>query len=522
MLQPLQLEEVSKHYAADIAELREFLAKARVPVQAVDSLDEMVARLREDREFRRDATSHVWVLMDRCHRATDGDGQISTSDLLGILALAAAGPQFAAAAGDDAAHDLLRFVMEARRQMEAAPENLPRTTGPTEDAGPGRGPEAVRANAVSTRVAQGDAGDRRDPGDVAPLPARITGPERRHTVWLAAACVMAVLSGGLWWHHRAAKTDSTRVTTMPAPAVAAVQAEPVGREDFRVVVRPEVPTPLEHPAETKAMPQRMHVAGPQSVPSRPSVASRLPVPPRWTREPAAAPAREGASAAEAVKLSSNTGVAGGTHGSPPTTALPAAARATGPSLTLPWASPSADQPRRVTPVPAAVLSSQLGARRLPLYATAEGGDGAVAGQRVPRLLRRNPPVLSGDASTLLAEVEPTEMPNVFGAGRVSSGNATAQGIVRPASLGIMAGNVLYSPAPAYPAAASASHVQGEVRVQAEVDRDGNVAFARVISGPPLLRDAALDAVQHWRYRPYLLSGKTVAMSTTAIVEFELP
>ncbi len=114
------------------------------------------------------------------------------------------------------------------------------------------------------------------------------------------------------------------------------------------------------------------------------------------------------------------------------------------------------------------------------------------------------------------------MPNVFGAGRVSSGNATAQGIVRPASLGIMAGNVLYSPAPAYPAAASASHVQGEVRVQAEVDRDGNVAFARVISGPPLLRDAALDAVQHWRYRPYLLSGKTVAMSTTAIVEFELP
>lgn len=93
--------------------------------------------------------------------------------------------------------------------------------------------------------------------------------------------------------------------------------------------------------------------------------------------------------------------------------------------------------------------------------------------------------------------------------------------VRPVSLGIMAANVLYSPAPVYPAAAAAARVQGEVKVQAEVDRDGNVASARVISGPPLLRDAVMDAIQHWRYRPYFAGGKPVAMSALAVVDFQL-
>jgi hypothetical protein len=40
----------------------------------------------------------------------------------------------------------------------------------------------------------------------------------------------------------------------------------------------------------------------------------------------------------------------------------------------------------------------------------------------------------------------------------------------------MASNLLYSPVPAYPAAASASHVQGEVKLSADVDRDGKVAI----------------------------------------------
>ena len=100
--------------------------------------------------------------------------------------------------------------------------------------------------------------------------------------------------------------------------------------------------------------------------------------------------------------------------------------------------------------------------------------------------------------------------------------SAVHGIVRPTSLGMMAANVLYSPAPAYPSAASAAHVQGQVTVQAAVDRDGNVAYARVVSGPPLLREAAIDAVQHWRYRPYTANGKPAPATATALLEFELP
>lgn len=109
-----------------------------------------------------------------------------------------------------------------------------------------------------------------------------------------------------------------------------------------------------------------------------------------------------------------------------------------------------------------------------------------------------------------------------GGAKNAASSGAPQGIVRPASLGIMAANVVYSPAPLYPVAASAAHVQGEVKVQATVDRDGKVASARVISGPPLLRDAALDAVQRWRYRPYLAGGKPITMTALAVMDFQLP
>ena len=85
----------------------------------------------------------------------------------------------------------------------------------------------------------------------------------------------------------------------------------------------------------------------------------------------------------------------------------------------------------------------------------------------------------------------------------------------------MAANVMYSPAPAYPSAASAAHVQGEVKLEAEVGRDGSVVSTRVISGPPLLCDAAANALQQWRYRPYMYAGKPIATNATVVMDFQL-
>lgn len=101
-------------------------------------------------------------------------------------------------------------------------------------------------------------------------------------------------------------------------------------------------------------------------------------------------------------------------------------------------------------------------------------------------------------------------------------NTSAPGVVHPASIGMMASNLISSPAPAYPAAASQARVQGEVMVRAVVNREGNVIDARVVSGPELLRDVSLEAVQRWHYRPYMHGGKPIEVATTAVLDFELP
>ncbi len=105
--------------------------------------------------------------------------------------------------------------------------------------------------------------------------------------------------------------------------------------------------------------------------------------------------------------------------------------------------------------------------------------------------------------------------------RQSKPDASPRTLVQSGSAGIMAANLIWSPTPAYPAAASEAKVEGEVTVNALVGKEGNVLSARVVSGPPLLREAALKAVEKWQYRPYFVSGKPAVIATTAIIDFEL-
>jgi len=76
-------------------------------------------------------------------------------------------------------------------------------------------------------------------------------------------------------------------------------------------------------------------------------------------------------------------------------------------------------------------------------------------------------------------------------------------------------------APEYPAVAKAARVQGTIVLQATISKTGTIQNLRVISGPPLLQQAALDAVQQWQYRPYLLMGQPVEVETTVNVIFTL-
>ncbi len=98
--------------------------------------------------------------------------------------------------------------------------------------------------------------------------------------------------------------------------------------------------------------------------------------------------------------------------------------------------------------------------------------------------------------------------------------APASGPVR-VSNGVQAAKLVVGPKPAYPPLARASRVQGTVRIQAIVQRDGTIGHLQVLSGPPLLVNAAIEAVQRWRYRPTLLNGEPVEVITEIEVNFAL-
>jgi protein TonB len=89
------------------------------------------------------------------------------------------------------------------------------------------------------------------------------------------------------------------------------------------------------------------------------------------------------------------------------------------------------------------------------------------------------------------------------------------------SSGVMDGNLLDKVTPQYPAIAKAARIQGTVVLQATISKAGTIQNLRVISGPLMLQQAALDAVRSWRYKPYLLNGEPVEVETTVNVVFNL-
>lgn len=75
--------------------------------------------------------------------------------------------------------------------------------------------------------------------------------------------------------------------------------------------------------------------------------------------------------------------------------------------------------------------------------------------------------------------------------------------------------------PRYPDDARHARIQGQVVIQAEINKDGDVESLMLISGHPALAPAAMEAVKQWRYKPYLLEGLPMAVETQIIVNFTL-
>jgi protein TonB len=89
------------------------------------------------------------------------------------------------------------------------------------------------------------------------------------------------------------------------------------------------------------------------------------------------------------------------------------------------------------------------------------------------------------------------------------------------SQGVTKGLLIYRVEPTYPPLAQQARIQGVVVLTAIIGKDGNIQNLQVVGGHPMLAPAAIEAVKHWRYKPFLLNGQPVEVETTVTVTFHV-
>ena len=123
----------------------------------------------------------------------------------------------------------------------------------------------------------------------------------------------------------------------------------------------------------------------------------------------------------------------------------------------------------------------------------------------------------------LASVGREVPPDPSGA-NANTGASPLQGVLptlQPLGGQTKAPELLVSSAPIYPTMARQAHVEGQVTIEAVIDTNGKLTNMTVVSGPPLLQQAAIDSLRTWKYQPGYLNEKPVATKTSITVNFRL-
>jgi protein TonB len=169
--------------------------------------------------------------------------------------------------------------------------------------------------------------------------------------------------------------------------------------------------------------------------------------------------------------------------------------------------PASDALNAPTSIPPRVVITESGTPSpiIDLLPTGNGGPGTIVS------------ILSNGNGNILLPVAPTEAvpPSLPPAPKIEN--------TKPVSIGgsVQAAKLIHQVKPAYPRMAQLTRVQGVVVMEAIIARDGSVKSLRVVSGHPLLSQAAIDAVEQWLYSPTMLNGEPVEVSTAIRVTFTL-
>jgi periplasmic protein TonB len=86
---------------------------------------------------------------------------------------------------------------------------------------------------------------------------------------------------------------------------------------------------------------------------------------------------------------------------------------------------------------------------------------------------------------------------------------------------VQSAKLIRQPKPVYPPLAKQARIQGTVRFNAVIGRDGTIQQLQLVSGHPLLAPSAQEAVRQWVYQPTLLNGEPVEVVTVIDVNFTL-
>ncbi len=286
----------------------------------------------------------------------------------------------------------------------------------------------------------------------------------------AAVLVLAMAAGKIVLSHLRASEAATITSSPPAAAEVSPPANPPNTTAL-AEIRPEPP-----PAAAQLAPA--HPSGgpvaPPSPASRPSTSTPATKATRATAATASTPA---GSANQEVKKPQEVSE----PSEPPRFPLTVSVGAPNPGVPMPA---NASAPAEEPAPPAIGGDIPGGAPGSP-----SGGIGAIL-----------PGVPRSEAAPAPPPVAETQSPAKVG------------GRVKPPRL-------LSSVLPIYPAFAKQNHVEGDVTIEADIDKAGNVVRMKVVSGPPLLHQAAMDALRKWKYEPGTLNDQPVTSQTVVTIKF---
>ena len=210
-----------------------------------------------------------------------------------------------------------------------------------------------------------------------------------------------------------------------------------------------------------------------------------------------------------------------------------AVQASSPLQTNPNSNASSIEPANAVPVQVnnkqASSNSTIGGKVMTLAATqpvpAQPKKSSLGEVRLatPKVTQRKNAQDNGESEAGLAMSggQPESNGNALGAGLGVSSRPSAPATPLPVGGDVKQAKLIASVPPLYPSLAKNQHISGDVRIDALIDPAGRVTTMKVVSGPTLLHQAAMDALRQWKYQPASLKGNAVPMHLTVTIQFRL-